>query len=226
METGRHRQQMNLLIDSLAEAWKDRDDFYVAGNMFVYYSETQAKKNDFRGPDVFVVMDTVRKERKSWVVWEEDGRTPDVVIELISESTATIDRGEKMRIYSRLLKVSEYFIYDPFTFELTGYELDSRSGDYHRIEPDERGWLPVHRLGLHLGLAQAQIWETNTTWLRWIDDQGKILLHSWELAKVASEQAEEATRLADKASLRAETLAAKLAEYERRFGTLAEDEGP
>ena len=48
METERHRHQMNLLIDSLAEAWNDRDDFYVGGNMFVYYSELQAKRNDFR----------------------------------------------------------------------------------------------------------------------------------------------------------------------------------
>ena len=55
---------------------------FVGANMFLYFSQTQAKKNDFRGPDVFVVMDTTRRERKSWVVWEEDGRVPDVVIEL------------------------------------------------------------------------------------------------------------------------------------------------
>ena len=40
--------------------------------MFLYFSKTQAKNNDFRGPDVFVVMNTSRRERKSWVVWEED----------------------------------------------------------------------------------------------------------------------------------------------------------
>jgi len=34
--------------------------------MFVYFSETQAKRNDFRSSDVFVVMDTERRERKSW----------------------------------------------------------------------------------------------------------------------------------------------------------------
>src|SRR5687768_1123220 len=81
MESARHRMQMNLLIDSLFHAWRDRDDFYAGGNMFLYFSETQKKKNDFRGPDVFVVLHTTRRDRKSWVVWEEDGRTLDVVIE-------------------------------------------------------------------------------------------------------------------------------------------------
>ena len=70
-----------------------------------------AWKNDFKGPDVFVVLDTVRKDRKSWVVWEEEGRTPDVVIELLSESTEKADRGLKMRVYAKLLKVADKTIY-------------------------------------------------------------------------------------------------------------------
>jgi Uma2 family endonuclease len=89
---------MVLLVQSLRNGWSDRTDFYVPSSMFMYFSETQARKNDFRGPDVFVVMNTTRRERKSWVVWEEDGKTPDVVIELMSESTEAVDRGEKMRI--------------------------------------------------------------------------------------------------------------------------------
>src|SRR5262245_18015289 len=84
MDTARHRIQMVILVDSLGSAWADRDDFYVGGNEFVYFSELQAKNNDFRGPDVYVVLDTVKKERKSWVVWEEGGQMPDVVIELTS----------------------------------------------------------------------------------------------------------------------------------------------
>ncbi len=89
--------------------------------MFVYFSELQAKKNDFRGPDVFVVLDTVRRERKSWVVWGENGRTPDVVIELLSPSTEAVDRGEKMRVYSKLLRVTHYYLFDPMS-QLAEYE--------------------------------------------------------------------------------------------------------
>lgn len=38
--------------------------------MFLYLSEIQARTRHFRGPDFFLVMDTTRCERKSWVVWE------------------------------------------------------------------------------------------------------------------------------------------------------------
>src|SRR5688572_27876357 len=95
METGFHDAQDTLLKDSLLDAWDERRDFFVGGNMFVYFSEHQVRNNDFRGADVFVVLDTERKGRKSWVAWEERGRLPDVVIEVTSESTAHVDRGEK-----------------------------------------------------------------------------------------------------------------------------------
>src|SRR5688572_19329135 len=77
METNRHRQQMTLLIQSLKRAWADRHDYFVGGNMFVYFSELQVTRNDFRGPDVFVALDTTDRDRRSWVGWGE-GKLPDV----------------------------------------------------------------------------------------------------------------------------------------------------
>src|SRR5262249_3419950 len=93
METNEHRLQMVLLIQSLKEAWARREDFFIGGNMFVYFSETQVTHNDFRGPDVFVVLGTSRRSRKSWVAWGEQGKLPDVVIELLSFRTRHVDRG-------------------------------------------------------------------------------------------------------------------------------------
>ncbi|HEY6723245.1 MAG TPA: Uma2 family endonuclease, partial [Polyangiaceae bacterium] len=124
METSFHHAQGNLLIDSLVYAWNDRHDFYVAGNMFIYFSEHQIKRNDFRGPDVFVVLGTERTPRKSWVTWEEGGKRPDVVFEVISESTESVDRGEKMRLYAAVWRTPFYFIFDPETEQLDGYRLD------------------------------------------------------------------------------------------------------
>lgn len=37
MENEREQFQMLLLRDSLEQYWRGRQDFYVAGNMFVYY---------------------------------------------------------------------------------------------------------------------------------------------------------------------------------------------
>lgn len=87
METQRHKWQMDLLIDGLSIWLADREDGYVNGNMFVYFSLTQVKKQYFKGPDFFAVVGVPKAERKSWVVWEEE-KAPDVVIELVSPSTA------------------------------------------------------------------------------------------------------------------------------------------
>src|SRR5438128_1925677 len=83
---------MLLLISSIDQHFHDRDDFYVGGNMFIYFSEEQARNRDFRGPDFYFVWNTTRKPlRKYWVVWQEGGRVPNVVIELCSASTIKED---------------------------------------------------------------------------------------------------------------------------------------
>lgn len=64
-----------------------------------YYSTRQRKLEDLRGPDFFVVLDTEYKEGKSWVVWEEDGKYPNLILEILSDTTAQIDRGLKKQIY-------------------------------------------------------------------------------------------------------------------------------
>lgn len=209
METDRHYEQMHLLTTTLADAWSERDDFYVGGNMFVYFSELQTRGEHFRGPDVFVVLDTERKSRKSWVTWEEGGRLPDVVIELLSESTAHVDRGDKMRIYSRVWRTGHYVLYDPLTHELVGYALDTQRGAYVPLEVDARGDLPIARLGLALGLRPGAIHEKPGPWLRWIGPDGAPLLSGSERAEVERERAERERERADAAERR-------LAELEKR----------
>ena len=63
METPRHREQMNLLIDSLKVHWADHTRYYVGGNMFVHYDPENKRRS--RGPDFFLVLDVVDRERKS-----------------------------------------------------------------------------------------------------------------------------------------------------------------
>ncbi len=221
MESEKHIRQMTLLIESLETAWNAREDFFIGGNMFVYYSLLQTRQNDFRGPDVFVVLDTVRKERLSWVVWEEGGRTPNVIIELLSSSTESVDRGEKMEIYARILQVGEYYLFDPFTGQLEGYQLDWKDRKYRSIEPDKDGTLPCSQLGLRLGvIAEGKIGNCAAPWLRWLDDGGEILPIPREIAERETQRAERETQRAEREAQRAEELAAKLAAYEAKFGVL------
>ena len=187
MESARHCQQMVLLIQSLEYAFRDRTDFYVGGNMFLYFSETQARHNDFRGPDVFVALDTTRRERRAWVTWEEDGKAPDVIIELLSDSTEHVDRGAKMRLYSRVLKVGEYFLFDPFSGVLEGYELASAEPTYVKKQPDVEGRFACRQLGLLLGKARSTLWSIEVNWLRWMQPDGRVLpMPSEEALRLAS----------------------------------------
>jgi Uma2 family endonuclease len=219
MDTEKHKKQMNVLTESLELEWDARADFYVGGNMCLYFSELQTKKNDFRGPDVFVVLDTVRRVRKSWVVWQEE-RTPDVVIELVSPTTETVDRGEKMRIYSKVLRVPEYYLHDPETEVLEGYKLDLATSSYSPMVREPNGDFVSARLGLRLGVRPGRYQGVEGNWLRWIDAGGRVLPTGEEKARAAEEKASAAEEKASAAEEKAQDLASKLAEYERRFGKL------
>jgi Uma2 family endonuclease len=230
METGFHDAQDALLKDTLLDAWRDRRDFFVAGNMFVYFSERQVRANDFRGPDVFVVLDVEAKGRKSWVAWEEGGRLPDVVIEVTSDSTAHVDRGEKMRIYSQIWRTSAYFVFDPDSQRLEGFRLDAAGRRYQPLEPDERGDLDVAVLGLKLGLRPTRYRQYDQPFVRWLDADGMPLPTPQERAEAEQNRAEaersraevERTRAeaersrAEVERARADELAARLRELEAK----------
>ncbi len=231
MESQRHVEQMLLLIRTLKYAWRARDDFFVGGNMFVYFSELQAKANDFRGPDVFVVMDTPRRERRSWVVWEEEGRTPNVVIELLSPSTEHIDRGEKMRIYAKLLHVPEYYLFDPWDGRFEAHELNRGSRKFERREPDARGRYFSPATGLTLGVVPGWVDEVEAPWLRWFDAEGDVLPSpeedartlktavGEERAKTEQEKAraEQERARAEQEKARADDALERIAELERQL---------
>jgi Uma2 family endonuclease len=57
LESPRHRIAMNLLVCPVQSALQDQSDFFAGGNMFVYYSQTKAMNQDFRGPYFFVILD-------------------------------------------------------------------------------------------------------------------------------------------------------------------------
>lgn len=175
METNWHRLQMNLLIEIVEQHWKDRTDFFAGGNMFVYFSTQQVKNQDYRGPDFFVVKDTDgRKDRKSWIVWEEGGRYPDVIIELASPSTIKTDLEFKRKLYERVFNTREYFCYDPETKTLYGWHKDNSR--YKPIPVDENGRMECRELGLWIGLWEGKHLGLNASWLRFFTENGELVL--------------------------------------------------
>jgi Uma2 family endonuclease len=201
METQRHKLQMDFLVDPLAD-WLSPENAFVGGNMFVYFSPQQVKTHDYRGPDVFVVLDVPRRERKSWVVWEE-GKAPDVVIELLSESTAQFDKQEKKTIYQDRLRVPEYFWFDPFNREdLAGFSL--RDGVYEPIQADTPGKLISRQLNLALVVWAGSFKGVEAIWLRWATLEGELLPTEPERAEQERQRAEQERQRAEQERQRAE----------------------
>lgn len=150
LETETHLRQILLFLSCLDWLWRDRTDYYAAGNLTIYYSPYQRKSEDFRGPDFFVVLGTQKKLRRSWVVWEEEGKYPNVIVEVLSRKTANTDRTTKKEIYQDTFRTPDYFIFDPEKLELVGYHLVD--GKYEVLEPNLDGYLWSKQLGLYLGV--------------------------------------------------------------------------
>ncbi|MDJ0801094.1 MAG: Uma2 family endonuclease [Calothrix sp. MO_167.B12] len=202
MESQRHKLQMDLLIDALQPWLEQRNDGYVGGNMFVYYSLAQVKNKDFKGPDFFVVLGVPKGERKSWVVWEE-GKAPDVVIELLSDSTAAADKNEKKLIYQNQMRVPEYFWYNPFNpDDWAGFSI--QNSIYQPIPVNSHNQLVSQSLGLALQRWQGSYKGIETTWLRWETLAGELLPTADEIAQQERQRAEQEHQRAEQERQRAE----------------------
>lgn len=202
LESDFHREQITLLLRLMQWHWRNRNDVYCSGNTTVYFDESQRTNRNFKGPDVFVVLGVDPRLRSSWMTWREGGRYPNVVIELLSDSTANVDRREKKALYQDIWRLPEYFWFHPRTLEFKGFRLID--GEYQELQADERGYLLSEELGLSLGL-----------------DGEKLRLFTVEGALIELEEEEE-RRLKEQAQERAERLTRRL----RDLGVeLDEDEG-
>lgn len=200
LESDFHRDQIDLLIRILRWWWRDRNDVYVSGNLTVYYNQQQLKSRDFRGPDFFVVLGTERKDRRSWVVWDENGQYPNVILEILSNSTKNVDKGLKKELYQSIFRTPDYFWFDPDTFEFAGFHL--LDGRYEPIQPTEQGWLWSQQLELYLGVHGNR--------LRFFTPDSELIPSPEELAEQESQRAEQERQRAERAEQELEQLKAQL----------------
>ena len=163
---------------------------YVSGNLLLFYEEGNKRRHV--SPDVFLVRGVAKHERENYLTWEE-GKGPDIVIELTSSSTRSEDVNKKMKLYRDVLQVPEYFLFDPkqdyLTPSMQGYRLVE--GNYEIIGSVARR-LPSEVLGLYL--------ERDGTQLRLFDPAlGQRLLTSEERINAEKEKAEAQRQRADQA---------------------------
>jgi Uma2 family endonuclease len=200
MESSLHYAQLALLVACLEWLWRDRSDFFIGANLTIYFSREQLKNREFRGPDFFLIKHTPKHPRRSWVVWEEGGKYPELIIELLSESTAQTDRNLKKTLYQDRFRTPEYFWFSPDTLEFAGYRLVNQQ--YQPIPANPAGLLWSQSLELYLGV-QAGV-------LRYFTADGNLVLTPEEEAEQAQDQAEQAQQQAQEAEARATRLAEQL----------------
>ncbi|MCS7079598.1 MAG: Uma2 family endonuclease [Chloracidobacterium sp.] len=222
LESVWHRLQINLLDDCLRQHWRGRRDFLAGGNMFVYYSLEQARRRNSKGLDFFVVKGVDGTlARRSWVVWREGGRLPDVIVELLSPSTQGEDLGAKKVLYERVFRAAEYYCYGPDPSWGMAAELVGRGlvrGRYEALERDGRGWLWSEQLEVWLGEWEGEYHGVASRWLRLYDPTGRLVPTAAEAAEAeaarAQAEAEAARRRAEEERARAEAAEARSAALE------------
>jgi Uma2 family endonuclease len=175
LESDLHRDQIGILLECLKAYWKDRDDYYATGNLTIYYNPDQITTRDFRGPDFFVVLGTDNRPRKSWMLWAEEGKYPNVIIELLSDTTAKVDRGLKKTLYQDRFRTPEYFWFHPDTLEFKGFQL--MNGQYQDMTPNAQNWLWSQQLALYLGVHERA--------LRFFTAEGQLVPTPGEQAAIA-----------------------------------------
>ncbi len=161
-ETDWHRILMVALIDTLIEFFAKVPRIYVSGNLLVFYEEGNKRRH--LAPDVFVVRGVPKRKRPNYLIWRE-GKPPEFVIELTSSTTRREDIKKKFELYRDVLKVQEYFLFDPFEDYLKpafqGFRLEN--GEYIRIDFVD-GRLPSEVVGLHLERdgSELRLWNPVT----------------------------------------------------------------
>ncbi|HEX4949959.1 MAG TPA: Uma2 family endonuclease [Blastocatellia bacterium] len=208
-------KQQRLLTEPLYSSWTPQPDedhpdvkrpFLAAANVGVFFSVHQLPlvPDMFLSLDIEVGKDWNADETRSYFVWEL-GKVPEAVVEIVSNKEGN-ELTSKMKRYAEW-GILYYVVFDPFhelsETTLCVYEL----GFGKRLRPRKDFLLPT--LGLSLTLWEGEYEGVRDTWLRWCDQDGRIIPTGKEARDL------EAAR-ADNAEAEVERLRAELAQLTAR----------
>ena len=203
-------KQQRLLTEPLYGCWPGPEErapghrgFMAMANVGLFYALHEPPLV----PDMMLALDVPglgpdlsRKANRSYFVWEQAGKPPAVVIEVVSNREGGED-GEKIRKYAAA-GVNYYVIFDPWR------QLSQRVLRVHqlvgRTYVEQAGGV-LTDVGLGLTLWQGDYEGENALWLRWTDREGRLIA-------TGAERAEQERQKAEQERQRAERLMAKLRE--------------
>ncbi|WP_193196699.1 Uma2 family endonuclease [Nostoc sp. MG11] len=212
MESSLHYMQLLLLVTCLEWLWRERNDYFIGANLTIYFSRQQLRNRDFRGPDFFLIKQTQKHPRNSWVVWEEDGKYPNLIIELLSTSTADTDRNLKKNLYQDRFHTPEYFYFSPDTLEFAGFRLVG--SEYQDITSNANGWRWSQELDLYLGIDSGK--------LRYFTTEGVLVPTPEEAALQTQLELQQQTLELEQQSLELQQQTLELEQERQRAERLAE----
>jgi Uma2 family endonuclease len=194
----------------------------------IYWRMMEPPEKGAEAPDWFYVPNVSPlldgEYRRSYVLWKEFV-APLIAIEFVSGNgtderdvtpPSETEKAGKFWVYEQAIRIPFYVIFDGWKDNVEVYHLVD--GRYVKMQPNDRGHYPVLPMAVEIGLQQ----EGTTTWLRWWDESGNLLLTGDERA-IAEKQArldaeaiaDQQRLIADQASL-AQQQAEAIADQERQ----------
>ena len=193
----------------------------------IYWRLMEPPEKGAEAPDWFYVPNVSPlldgEYRRSYVLWKEFV-APLIAIEFVSgngseERDATApsetEKAGKFWVYEQAIRIPFYVVFDAWKDNLEAYQLVN--GRYVQMKPNDRKHYPISPMCVEIGLQQVG----TTTWLRWWDDTGNLLLTGDERAVQAEAIADQQSAIAVQQSAIADQerqQKEKLADYLRSIG--------
>jgi Uma2 family endonuclease len=212
-ETELHWQVMVDVVEPMRDYFAADPMVHVGGNLLLFYEEGNRRKHI--SPDAFMVRGIPKFPLRDYYLLWEEGKPPDVVIEITSKTTRREDQTKKRVLYRDVLKIPEYFQFDP-TEDYLDPSLQGvrRIGDDYVTIVAVNGRLPSDVLGLHLERSGQEL-------KLWDPARGSWLLSPRERAEQERERAEQERQRAEQERQRAEA-AEQQAAMERQTAEAAQ----
>lgn len=167
-------KQYRLLTEPLYSSWPGPGEsrpFLVMTNVGYFHTVKQPPlvPDCLLSLDVRPGEDLIRKENHSYFQWLF-GKPPDVVIEIVSDKRGG-EEDFKKDTYARQA-VPFYVIFDPRNL-LQGGVLRAWAMERRKYVSLDPCWLP--EIGLGLVLWTGAFEQSENTWLRWCDQDGRVI---------------------------------------------------
>ena len=213
-------KQQRLLTESLYACWRPDQPFVALANVGLFYGIHKPPLV----PDILLSLeakmpeDVWPKANRSYFLWEY-GKPPEAVVEVVSNTEGGEDT-HKLETYARI-GIDYYAIYDP-EGQLSQQALRLyKRYDTGYVITTER-YFP--KLGLGLTLWTGRYEDLEATWLRWCDQEGRVIPTGAEHAALEAQRADNEAQRADSEAQRADSEAQR-ADSEAQRATEAERQG-